>query len=222
MPETIEWVQCRSCGRRYRWTADIAGCELECACGSTFNAPRLGESDDPAAASNAARRSHADATMAGTSPPADAPDRDDPGVAEPLIRPNSRHAARLAAESQLDTDVPDDLAPHSDAPDDDDPLFNLPPPKYRRQRTGIGSFQKVVIWGVAAAIGFVLIVHAVVVQVWYYVALTALVTPAASIGFWFALRRWRGDRTLLQAFLDEVGDDDDDEDDAPRGADGAD
>lgn len=39
MPQVLEWFQCKKCGRRRRWTADIAGKTVTCACGMEIVCP---------------------------------------------------------------------------------------------------------------------------------------------------------------------------------------
>lgn len=40
MPQQVlEWFQCKKCGRRQRWTADIAGKEITCRCGAQLICP---------------------------------------------------------------------------------------------------------------------------------------------------------------------------------------
>lgn len=39
MAQVLEWFQCKKCGRRQRWTADIAGKDVTCSCGNTLRCP---------------------------------------------------------------------------------------------------------------------------------------------------------------------------------------
>ncbi len=41
MVELIEWYQCRGCGRRLKWRAELVGRETECQCGSVVVCPEL-------------------------------------------------------------------------------------------------------------------------------------------------------------------------------------
>lgn len=41
MADLLEWFQCKSCGRRFRWNADIAGTQIRCDCGSPVLCPEL-------------------------------------------------------------------------------------------------------------------------------------------------------------------------------------
>ncbi|MDX2114413.1 MAG: hypothetical protein SFZ24_02165 [Planctomycetota bacterium] len=47
MAQALEWFQCPSCGRRQRWTAEIAGRLVACSCGKEILCPKglaIGES----------------------------------------------------------------------------------------------------------------------------------------------------------------------------------
>jgi len=37
--ESLEWIQCKGCGRRHRWSPDVAGRVVECTCGSAIEMP---------------------------------------------------------------------------------------------------------------------------------------------------------------------------------------
>ncbi len=39
MTEILEWFQCKRCGRRHRWAAEIAGKSIACQCGQTVYCP---------------------------------------------------------------------------------------------------------------------------------------------------------------------------------------
>lgn len=41
MVQILEWFQCKGCGRRHRWRAEIAGTEIECTCGAMVFCPEL-------------------------------------------------------------------------------------------------------------------------------------------------------------------------------------
>ena len=50
MSEFVEWVQCKGCGRRHRWQAEIAGTHIKCQCGGRVFIPEVdvsGEQGDP-------------------------------------------------------------------------------------------------------------------------------------------------------------------------------
>lgn len=40
MPEALEWFQCRKCGRRQRWAAELAGKTVQCSCGAPVECPK--------------------------------------------------------------------------------------------------------------------------------------------------------------------------------------
>jgi len=39
MAELLEWFQCKKCGRRQRWRAELAGRTVDCACGARVTVP---------------------------------------------------------------------------------------------------------------------------------------------------------------------------------------
>lgn len=53
MPEAVEWVQCKKCGRRQRWIAELAGKTIQCGCGTDIDCPRGIDLNEPAARSGA-------------------------------------------------------------------------------------------------------------------------------------------------------------------------
>lgn len=47
MAEALEWFQCKTCGRRQRWVAELAGRTFKCSCGGSVTCPKgvdLGDS----------------------------------------------------------------------------------------------------------------------------------------------------------------------------------
>lgn len=53
MPEAVEWIQCKQCGRRQRWIAEMAGKTGQCSCGAPLHYPRGVDLNEPAARSSA-------------------------------------------------------------------------------------------------------------------------------------------------------------------------
>jgi hypothetical protein len=155
MAETLEWFQCKACGRRHRWKADIAGTEIPCACGSLAFCPEVEIFSD-----------------------ADASDT----VVEPMPAAPAGPPHRFAAE--LGVEAP------------------APPRTYRGR--GLSPFTKALLWSIGAALGFILIIHAVIVQWWGYIILTVLWTPFSFWKFLKARKRWQGNRSLKRAFLEQV------------------
>ena len=46
MAQVLEWFQCKKCGRRHRWTADNAGKDIPCGCGTSVRCPLGAGLDD--------------------------------------------------------------------------------------------------------------------------------------------------------------------------------
>jgi len=170
MTETLEWFQCKACGRRHRWQADIAGTEIECHCGKPVLCPALEVFSEP---------DPADTAM-------------DPGASRGLRGAKAGPIRRMEGEFDVEAPV---AAPRT----------------YRG--SGLSPFAKALLWSIGAAIGFVLLMHAVIVQLWWYIALTVIWTPLSFWKFLKARKRWQGNRSLKRAFLEQVGGDDDDGED---------
>jgi len=168
MTETLEWFQCKGCGRRHRWQADIAGTEVECSCGATVLCPEVEVFKEP----------DPEDTVA------------DPGASGAH---RSRIGRAAAGPQEVATDV---VAPRT----------------YRGG--GLSPFMKALLWSIGAAVGFILIIHALIVQTWWYIALTVIWTPISFAKFLKARKKWQGNRSLKRAFLEQVGAGED-EDEAP-------
>jgi hypothetical protein len=172
--QTLEWFQCKSCGRRHRWSADIAGSEVECQCGQMVLCPELDVFDHP------------DPEGTVLDPMA--------GVVTP----------RPAGEGEADR-FPTELVLEGDEA-----------PALQRKRgtgfLGMTMFQETLFWMIGAAVGFSLVVHAIVVQWPVYIVLTVLWTPFSFVKFWKVKGRWQGNRGFMRAFEEELGSGHDDED----------
>jgi len=162
--EFVEWVQCKSCGRRHRWQAEIAGRQIRCDCGSRVFIPEVdvsGEQADP------------DATIVET---VDSPTAVSPGVGE-----------------QIDVDI----FGGSDSAG-----------AMRRMKGsglfGLGAFGEVLVFFCFALVGFVLFVHAVIVQTVWYIVLTVLITPVAFWKFNKKRKSWQGNRSLSRALRETI------------------
>ena len=160
MTETLEWFQCKSCGRRHRWQADVAGTEVKCQCGVMVLCPEV--------------------EVFAPGDPSDT-------VADPASSGVLRARGTRAASGGADT-------------------FEAAPAAAPRTVRGGGltPFTKALLWSIGAAIGFVLFVHAVVVQTWWYIGLTVIWTPFSFLKFLKARKRWQGNRSLKRAFLEQV------------------
>lgn len=170
LAQTLEWFQCKGCGRRHRWQADIAGAEIECSCGKTVFCPELDVFGD---------------------------------VDSPSDTVVSRTGAPVMGPAGLGSDhFPAEFVPIEGEAYDPDAA-----PSYQRKRAGglfgMGPFGETVFWLVGAAVGFTLIVHAIVLQWPIYIALTVIWTPLSFWKFHKKLKRWQGNRSLLRAFEEE-------------------
>lgn len=163
MSDFIEWVQCKGCGRRHRWQAELAGTHIKCDCGQRVFIPEVdvsGEQGDP------------DATIVET---VDSPTAVSPG-----------------AGGDIDADVfgVDDIS------------------GLQRKKGagvfGLGPFGEVILFFCFALVGFILLAHALIVQMWWYIVLTVVFTP---VSFWkFNLKRkvWQGNRSFSRALQESI------------------
>ncbi len=166
MVQTLEWFQCKTCGRRHRWSADIAGTQVECACGAMVLCPELDVFDEPDA---------------------------DQTVMDPMAGVVPRPAGEGASDRFPSELVLEDAEAG---------------PALQRKRgsgfLGMTPFQETVFWLVGAAVGFTLVVHALIVQSLIYIVLTVVWTPFSFVKFWLVKRRWQGNRGLIRAFEEEL------------------
>jgi hypothetical protein len=93
--EFLEWYQCKACGRRYRWRAEIAGQAQECVCGAEVFCPELevfGAPEGPGDTLTAQPLAGLREAPAGSSlePGLDEPDFVPPGPSEPPPGPPPR------------------------------------------------------------------------------------------------------------------------------------
>ncbi len=45
MEQALEWIQCKGCGRRHRWSVELAGRVVECSCGYAVEMPEGPDGD---------------------------------------------------------------------------------------------------------------------------------------------------------------------------------
>ncbi len=163
MAETLEWFQCKGCGRRHRWQADIAGTEIDCQCGAAVLCPEV-------------------EVFAGEDP------------SDTVVDPSSSAVMR-ARRSQSGGQSPASGGAGA---------YVAPAAPRTVRMGGLTPFMKALLWSIGAAVGFILLVHALVVQTWWYIALTVLWTPFSFMRFLKARKKWQGNRSLKRAFLEQM------------------
>lgn len=169
MAQTLEWFQCRACGRRHRWQADIAGTEIQCQCGKLVFCPELDV--------------FAEADSSDT-----LPDPSSSIIYAPAGEKSSHFPGEvLSVEGESDEGL-----------------------QLRRMKAGglfgMGPFGEAVFWTVGAAVGFALLVHALIVQWPVYIALTVVWAPFSFWKCYKKVKRWQGNRPLSRAFVEQIGD----------------
>lgn len=169
LTQTLEWFQCKGCGRRHRWQADIAGSQVQCSCGSSVFCPELdvfGDSDSSdTLADPSASIIYAPAGEASTHFPGEV----------------------MALEGEASQAL-----------------------QLRRMKAGglfgMGPFGEVVFWTVGAAVGFTVLVHALIVQWPVYIALAVVWAPISFAKCWKKIKRWQGNRSFMRALEEQFGD----------------
>jgi len=72
---------------------------------------------------------------------------------------------------------------------------------------GLDAFGEAILYFIFAVIGFSLLVHAVVVQTWWYITLAVLFTPVAFYKFNLKRKIWQGNRSISRAFRETIDND---------------
>ncbi len=189
MANVVEWVQCKKCGRRHRWVAELAGTTIRCGCGGTVAIPAL------------------------------EPDLADTGKFDPnetLVDPSltNEAAAITAAPPKLGDDLEIEDEPSKGgsvagrkakvgaSPSvgvyGDTPIIM----RGHRGLFGMSRGQEVVFWGGMVAVAFAMVVHALIVQTWWYITLSVVLVPIALWKFIPARRMWQGNRSFKRAWAE--------------------
>lgn len=162
MAEVLEWFQCKGCGRRHRWRADIAGRNIQCSCGGTVLCPEVDVSD--------ASRSPHDTLV------------------ETADSEDSAFGASFKAQPAA-------------AGDD----TYSPPVRMGRGLFGLSVQGEFVFWSVMALLGLSMLIHAIITQFWWYIALAVLIAPLSFWMFNRARRIWQGPRSFMKAVEQSLG-----------------
>lgn len=68
--------------------------------------------------------------------------------------------------------------------------------------------KRFVIWTIMMLLGLAMLIHAIITQFWWYIALAVLITPLSLWKFLSAKRAWQGNRRFWRAVAESVGSDD--------------
>lgn len=167
MAEALEWFQCKKCGRRQRWTADIAGKTITCSCGKEIVCPRGVTAGD----------SMAGRTSAGTFTDTMIEDVDSPSARSPLDPFDS-----VASEIELTEEVERPLSMEE-----------------------MRSTKQFYVWTGMMLFGLAMLIHAVITQFWWYIALAVIFAPLSFFKFHKARRRWQKGRPFWQTLARSLG-----------------
>lgn len=206
MSNLLEWVQCKKCGRRHRWKAELAGSCIRCGCGTDVPVPTLDN------------ESASEGTAGGTAAGSGAFDPDDT-----LVDPSLTNEAAAIADAP--PKLGDDLELEGDSDGKSKRGKKKPAPAaisavttygdtpmvVRGPNTlfGMSRVQLVVFWGSITALAFAAVVHAIIVQSWPYITAAVIMAPIALWKFIPAFRTWRGNRSFKRAWSETFASDSD-------------
>lgn len=172
----LEWFQCKTCGRRHRWRAELAGTEIPCACGAMVFCPELEVFGETPGASDTLLDPAASATRQ-----------------RPVLEPEVE--ARFPAEDAGMLEVEGGSGAH--APVSYTKVKGL----FGMSRTG-----EFIFWILAAAVGFTFCVFAAVLWDRYWAIPAGLWGPFSFWKVYRAKDRWQGNRTFSRAVRETLGD----------------
>lgn len=204
----IEWFQCKGCGRRHRWQADLAGKEVECACGDWVACPI-----PEGVRINPNRRLTIDAL--------DGPLSMDEDLDAPV--PGSMNDSGSGSMSGTATSVGTqvDLDAHAsvfggvsgratqqtiEIDGEDAPRGQVPKMRTAQGMWGMTLFAELCVWFGVSLLGCALIAQAAFLQDWWWIASAAIVAPLAFFKLHRRYKQWRGIRTFVVALDEELGD----------------
>lgn len=67
--------------------------------------------------------------------------------------------------------------------------------------------KRFLIWTVMMLLGVAMLIHAIVTEFWWYIALAVLIAPLSGWRFFKAKARWQGNRRFWRAVAESVGSD---------------
>jgi hypothetical protein len=193
----LEWIQCKTCGRRHRWKAELVGTDLACSCGAKVPVPSVdpgatgsGAFDpedtlvDPSLTNEAAAISDAPAKRGDDLEIEEAPARSKAGTMA-----GKKAAAAGPAKVTMYGDTPMVVKKAG--------LF------------GLSRQNEMVVFLGLTLLAFIMVVHALIVQTLWYIILSVLLVPIALWKFIPAYKTWRGNRSFKRAWAESFGGGDD-------------
>lgn len=196
----LEWVQCKSCGRRHRWKAELVGTDIVCSCGGKIPVPSVDQSGhgtrggsgggfdaedtivDPSMTNEAAAMSAGPVKHGDDLEIEEAPSRSKSGTVA-----GKKAVAAAAAQAKV--------AMYGDTP----------MVVKKSGMFGMGTQNEMLVYLGLTLVAFIMVVHALIVQTWWYIALSVLLVPVALWKFVPAYKRWRGNRSFKRAWAESFG-----------------
>lgn len=187
MAEALEWVQCKGCGRRHRWRAEIAGQEISCACGKVVPVPE-GPTSNLSAAGRTALGQRA--TKSGS-------------ISDTFVE-DAESAANYTPDLYEAPPIPEEWerasASAALAPGQPRPLTPM-------ERKAANQF---LIWTLASLFSLAMVVHVIFLaqywpKFWWYTAAAVIAGPVSLLKFSKAKRRWQQGRPFWTALMHTLG-----------------
>lgn len=202
MASVLEWVQCKSCGRRHRWKADLVGTDLACSCGGKVPVPSVEQAGHSSGHGTSAGTAGFDAedTLVDSSLTNEAAAMsagpvkhgDDLEIEEAPARSKS---GTVAGKKAVAAAGPAKVAMYGDTP----------MVVKRAGLLGLSRQNEMIVFFGLTLLAFIMVVHALIVQTWWYIGLSVLLVPVALWKFIPAYRRWRGNRSFKRAWAESFG-----------------
>jgi hypothetical protein len=187
MAEALEWIQCKGCGRRHRWRAEIAGQEISCTCGKPVPVP-----EGPTSSLSSAGRTAVGqrATKSGS-------------ISDTFVE-DAESAANYTPDLYEAPPIPEEWerasASAALAPGQPRPLTPM-------ERKAANQF---LVWTLAALFSLAMVVHVIFLaqywpKFWWYTAAAVIAGPVSLFKFSKAKRRWQQGRPFWSALMHTLG-----------------
>lgn len=203
MASVLEWVQCPKCGRRHKWKAELVGTEIACSCGNTVPVP----SHDPGASGTGGfdpEDTIVDPSLTNESAAlSDAPPKrgDDLEIEDPHASKRGGTGSGTVAGKRASAAEPAKVA-----------MYGATPMVVKKAGLfGMGRQNEMIVFGGLTLLAFIMVVHALIVQTRWYIALSVVLVPVSLWKFVPSYKRWRGNRSFKRAWAESFSAGSDDE-----------
>lgn len=186
----IEWIKCEKCGRRQRWKAELVGTTLACPCGTALAVPAV----ELSAAGSGAFDPEDTLVDPSLTNEAAAITEAPPKLGDDLDVEDSPARTKAGSVAGKKVKAPAVKITHYG----DTPLIV----KAGGGMFGMNRQTEMAVFGGLVVLAFIMVVHALIVQWWPYIALSVLLVPLALWKFIPSYKRWRGNRSFKRAWAE--------------------